>query len=134
MRTLTVQIIRKIYILYSTDNQKVVDKFKDELKGNVMTKFISLRSKMYSFQTLNCKTDKKICKGIKKSTVENELSFNDYYDCLFNNNSKSLSFNIIRSENHILYTEQITKKGLSTIDDKGYYLDNIHRIPFGFNK
>ena len=121
-------------LLYSNENQKVVGKFKDELKGDVMTKFISLRSKMYSFQTLNSTKDKKICKGIKKSTVENELSFNDYYDCLFNNNSKSLSFNIIRSENHILYTEEITKKGLSTIDDKGYYLDNIHRVPFGFNK
>jgi hypothetical protein len=118
--------------LYSTKNKKVVGKFKDELNGNIMTKFISLRSKMYSFQTLNFSEERKICKGIKKSTVEKELSFNDYYDCLFNNISKKLAFSIIRSENHILYTEEITKKGLSAIDDKGYYLDSIHRTPFGY--
>jgi len=88
---------------------------------------------MYSFQTLNSSKETKICKGIKKSTVEKEISFNDYYECLFNNISINLIFSIIRSVNHILYTEEITKKGLSAIDDKGYYLDNIHRIPFGFN-
>ena len=118
----------KNHCLQSNDNKKVVGKFKDELNGNQMTKFISLRSKMYSFQTLNFMKDKKICKGIKKSTIENELSFNDYYNCLFNNESKKLTFSIIKSENHNLYTEEITKKGLSTIDDKGYYLDNIHRV------
>ena len=35
--------------LYSTANKKVIGKFKDELAGRNKTKFIGLRSKMYSY-------------------------------------------------------------------------------------
>ena len=37
--------------LYDTRNKKVVGKFKDELGGKLMTKFIGLKPKMYSFLT-----------------------------------------------------------------------------------
>ena len=36
--------------LYSTTNMKVVGKFKDELHGCAMTKFVGLRPKLYSYE------------------------------------------------------------------------------------
>ena len=120
----------KEHFLHSNTNKKVVGKFKDELSGNFMTKFVALRSKMYSFTTLNEKKDKKICKGISRSLVEKELKFDDYLNCLLNNVSNDLTFRRITSSYHNMYTDEVTKKGLSPIDDKNYYIDNIHRKPY----
>ena len=39
----------KEHFLYSTENMKVVGKFKDECKGQLMLIFVGLRPKLYSF-------------------------------------------------------------------------------------
>ena len=46
-------------------NKKLIGKFKDELKGKVMTKFIALASKVYAYLDDNNNGDERI-KGIKK--------------------------------------------------------------------
>ena len=62
-------------------NKKVIGKMKDELGGAIMTEFIVLRPKLYSYRKLDGAEDKK-CKGIKKCVVKKTLTFEDYKACL----------------------------------------------------
>ena len=50
---------------------------KDELGGKIMTEFVALRPKTYSYLTDDCKEDKK-AKGIKKCVIKRRLKFSDY--------------------------------------------------------
>ena len=62
-------------------NKKVIGLMKDELGGEIMKEFISLRPKMYSYRVGN--SEPKKCKGIKKYVVKKTTSFDDYKRCLF---------------------------------------------------
>ena len=53
---------------------------KDQLRGKIMTEFLALRPKTYSYLTDDCKEDKK-GKGTKKSFIKQRLKFNDYKYC-----------------------------------------------------
>ena len=63
-------------------NKKVIGLMKDELGGKIMTEFIAVRPKLYSYKKLDGSEDKK-CKGIKKCIVKRTLTFEDYKTCLF---------------------------------------------------
>ena len=65
-------------------NKKVIGLMKDELGGNIVTEFVALRPKSYSYLTEDCKEDKK-AKGTKKCVIKRRLAFSDYKDCLLNN-------------------------------------------------
>ena len=59
--------------------------FKDEAGGLVVTEFVGLRAKLYSFKMAiadGYKEEKK-CKGIKKAVIEKHITFDDYKKCLF---------------------------------------------------
>ena len=60
----------------------------------------------------------KKCKGVKKNVVKRELSFEDYTQCLFSGERKMKTMNIIRSENHDIYSKKVNKIALSNDDDK----------------
>ena len=62
-------------------NKKVIGLMKDELRGKIMTEFVALRPKLYSYKKLDGSEDKK-CKGIKKCVVKKTLTFEDYKTCL----------------------------------------------------
>ena len=49
-------------------NKKVIGLMKDELGGEIMTEFVTLRPKMYAYKTGS--TESKKCKGIKKCVVK----------------------------------------------------------------
>ena len=51
-------------------NKKVIGLMKDELGGEIITEFIALRPKTYSYLTDNDKIDKK-AKGTKKCAINN---------------------------------------------------------------
>ena len=57
-------------------NKKVIGLMKDELGGEIMKEFVSLRLKMYSYKVGN--SEPKKCKGIKKCVVKRRISFDDY--------------------------------------------------------
>ena len=65
-------------------NKKVIGLMKDELGGKIMTEFVALRLKTYSYLTDDCKEDKK-AKGTKNCVIKRRLKFNDCKDCLLNN-------------------------------------------------
>ena len=56
---------------------------KDELGGKIITEFVTLRPKTYSFLTDDGKEDKK-AKGTKKYVIKKMIKFNDYKKCLLN--------------------------------------------------
>ena len=58
--------------LYSTTNKEVVGKFKDELGGKVITEFVGLHLKMYSYTTDEGKGSKR-AKGVKRSVLKKTI-------------------------------------------------------------
>ena len=64
--------------LFSTANKKVIGKFKDELGGKVMTEFVGIRPKMYSYTG---EESGKRAKGVKKSVLKKTITHNDYRTC-----------------------------------------------------
>ena len=104
-------------------NKKVIGKFKDEVAGKQITHFVGLRPKLYSFKVEESSTTRK-CKGIKKNVVKKGIDFQDYVECLFSGEKKMRSMNIIRSENHEIYSKEINKVALGSEDDKRKVLED----------
>ena len=65
-------------------NKKVVGLMKDELGGGIITEFVALRPKAYSYKT-NDNIGLKKAKCTKQCVVKKMLRFNDYKNCLFAN-------------------------------------------------
>ena len=57
---------------------------KDELGGGIITEFVALRPKTYSYMTDEFIEMKK-AKGTKKCVIKKILKFEDYKKCLFDN-------------------------------------------------
>ena len=68
-------------------NKKVIRLMKVELGGAIMTEFMALRPKLYSYKVQDGAENKK-CKGIKKCVVKKTLTFKDYKNCLFNDSTE----------------------------------------------
>ena len=135
----------KDHVLYSEDNKKVIGKMKDELAGSVMTEFIGLRPKMYSYlkecvevvnhndDTYNVYSQKedhrhKGCPhkvNIKHENFRHTLETGENYDATFYN---------IRSFDHSLHTIKVTKTALSAQDDKRFLLDKYTSLSYGHYK
>ena len=64
-------------------NKKVIVLMKDELGGKIITEFVTLRPKTYSYLTDNGKENKKP-KGTKKCVIKRMIKFDDYKNCLLN--------------------------------------------------
>ena len=105
-------------------NKKVIGLMKDELGGKIMTEFIALSPKLYSYKKVDgsedtAKWDKvKKCKGIKKCIVKNTITFEDYKTCLFNDSTKYRSQLMFRSSKHEAHTIEVNKVVLNIDDDK----------------
>nr|DAC81291.1 TPA_asm: PolB [Ladona dragonfly adintovirus] len=108
---------------YSEMNKKIVGKMKDECGGRPITHFAGLRSKLYSFCVKEGGTEKR-AKGVKKATIKNSISFDDYVHCLRNNISCSRRMTLIKSTSHELYTVELNKVALSPFDDKRFVMDD----------
>ena len=115
-------------------NKKVLGMFKDEAAGKRIKEFVGLRAKLYSFIMEDGKENKR-CKGVKKQVVENSITHEDYKTCLRTGKEQLRKQNIIRSYEHEVYTEEVNKIALSSIDDKRYILsDGIHTLAWGHHK
>lgn len=117
---------------YSGANKKVSGKMKEEYNFTPILKYTGLRAKMYVVVTKD-NSEKKKAKGIKKCVVQNEITANDYEDCLFTNKEYSHCQHTITSKKHVLYTVKTKKKSLSTFDNKRVVLrDGISTVPYGY--
>ena len=57
---------------------------KDELGGKIVTEFVALRPKTFSYLIDDGNSDKK-AKGTKMCVIKQRLKFNGYRNCLLNN-------------------------------------------------
>ena len=113
-------------------NKKIISLMKDELGGKIITEFVTLRSKTYSFLTDDGKEDKK-AKGTKKCVIKKMIKFNDYKKCLLNDEVILKSQQRFISKKHDVYTENINKIALSNNDDKRIVsLNTISSYPYGY--
>ncbi|MCG7891854.1 MAG: hypothetical protein N0C80_16560 [Candidatus Thiodiazotropha endolucinida] len=124
--------------LYSIDNKKTIGKFKDELNGKIMNEAVFLRSKAYSYTLVDPLrkhlSEEKKLKGISKTTIKKDIKFNDYKDCLFNNETKMNKMYTLNSDKHEMFLNEINKISLSPFDDKRYICDDgINTQPYGIN-
>ena len=62
-------------------NKKVIGLMKDALGGKIMTEFVALRPKTYSYLIDDGSNDKR-AKGTKKCVIKKILKFNDYKNWL----------------------------------------------------
>ena len=90
---------------------------KDELGGKIMTEFVALRPKLYSYKKQNGSEDKK-CKGITKCVVKKTLTLEDSKTCLFSDSTEYRSQLMFRSANHEVHTMKVNKVALNRDDDK----------------
>ena len=122
-------------------NKIVIGKFKDEVGGNSITHFVGLRPKLYTFKfkvetkykkdekgkvkEINAiEEDKRKAKGVKKNVIKKSLTFEDYKKCLFTEDELMKEMNIIRSQNHDIYSMTVNKVALSANDDKRLICEN----------
>ena len=106
-------------------NKKMIGMMKDELKGESVDEYsITICSEKQS--------EKKKCKGIKKSVVKKKLTIEDYKNCVLDNERRTVKQTQLRGYEHEIFTERIKKVALSPYDDKRVILeDGIRTLPIG---
>ena len=98
-------------------NKKVIGLMKDELGSKIITEFVTLRPKTYSYLTDDGKEDKR-AKGTKKCVIKRMIKFDDYKNCLLKDKVLLKSQQRFISKKHDVYTGDINKITLSNDDDK----------------
>ena len=112
-------------------NKKIIGLMKDELGGKIITEFVTLGPKTYSYSTDDGKEDKK-AKGTNKCVIKRMIKFNGYKNCLLKDKVllKSQRFT---SKKHHVYTEDINKIALSNNADKRIVSsDKITSYAYGY--
>ena len=98
-------------------NNKVIGLMKDELGGKIITGFVALRPKTYSYLKNDDKNVGK-AKETKKRVIKRILKFNDYKNCSFKNGIILKLQQRFKSEGLCVYTEEVNTIALESNDDK----------------
>jgi hypothetical protein len=116
------------------ENKKVIGKFKMEELNRPITKFLGLRSKMYSIKYDDGKSMKK-AKGVQTCVKDNEIEYEDFENVLENDLQLTHQQRAIRAYDHELYTIFQNKTSLSCYYDNRYLLDDsISSYAYGHYK
>ena len=124
---------------FNENNKMVIEKMKDEAAGKIITEFVGLRPKMYSYLTLldcNAPTFKeaKRAKGIQRAAAE-RIEHAHYVAQLQEPIENYVSIRRIGQKHHLLYSLEGEKRGLCAFDDKRYLLpDRISTLAHGHYK
>ena len=74
-------------------NKKVPGMLKDEVGGKNISEFLGLRAKSYAYKKEL--DEEKKCTGVKRGVVKNNISFNNYKNCLFYGKEQRRTMNVI---------------------------------------
>ena len=67
-----------------------------------------------------------------KNVTKRSIQFDNYRECLFSRKEQHRKTNVIRSQCHEMYAEEINKIALSSDDDKRVIMANgIHTLAYG---
>ena len=110
-------------------NKKVIGLIKEELGGEIMTEFVTVRPKMYAYKT--GESESKKCKGIKKCVVHATISFEDYKACLFGGETSYRSQLMFRCSKHEVRMLEVNMLALSRDDDKRITVNGINSLAGG---
>lgn len=102
---------------YSTENKKVVGKFKDECYGRSIAEFVGLRPKMYSILEAGGNNIKK-AKGVQRVVVNKDLKHELYKQCLDEHTGLKHTHVVMLSKGHQMGIYEQTKTSLSPLDTK----------------
>ena len=138
----------KLEKFYDGTNKKVPGKMSDEKPLEIIKEVIALKPKMYSVLTQKLKCNKTkdsghqcqdscfighsvTAKGIPR-TAQKRISHMDYLHILKKNSSNMIKAKTIRSFNHKVYSISISKRGLSSYDDKKFVMnDGVSCLSYG---
>ena len=81
-------------------NKKVPGLFKDELGGKIITEFVALRVKAYSYLDDGGNEHKK-SEDAKRCAIKQKTMFQNIKDCLLNNKTIYRSQERFKSYNHV---------------------------------
>ncbi|KAJ8983456.1 hypothetical protein NQ317_013331 [Molorchus minor] len=101
-------------------NKSIVGKFKDEYAGESIKSFYGTGAKAYCIKTENHVVKK--AKGVKKSTINKQLSITDYVEVIERNSKIYCTMYVFKSHLHTIYTELINKLALTAEDDKRFII------------
>ena len=104
------------------ENKKKIGLMKDECGGKIVTEWVALRPKLYSFLTED--GEKQKAKGLKKSMKNKSLRHENFLKCLKTGESQTRKQCLFRSRDHHIFTENMVKVALSANDDKRIVLEN----------
>ena len=104
------------------ENKKKIGLMKDECGGKIVTEWVALRPKLYSFLTED--GEKQKAKGLKKSMKNKSLRHENFLKCLRTGESQTRKQCLFRSRDHHIFTENMVKVALSANDDKRIVLEN----------
>ena len=107
--------------LFSTDNAKVIGKFKDECNGVPPLHFVGLRPKLYSLLVTK-DVSKTKAKGVPMRYTKKHLRHQEFVRCLRDGTTVTASFKQIRSRHHVITTDTVRKVALSSFYDKRWVL------------
>ena len=118
---------------YDITNKKALGTFKDELKSRIITEFIGLKPKMYSFNFIenNIIVNKNTHKGIKDSI---SLKHDEYKRSLYKEELIYKEFYNLQLNKQNIYLDKINKIALNPFDSKRNWIDNINSLPYGYKK
>ena len=118
---------------YDITNKKVLGKFKDEMKSLIITEFIGLKPKMYSFNYIdnNIIVNNNIHKGVKKSIC---LKHDEFKRSLYKEELIYKEFYNLQLNKQNIYLDKINKIALNPFESKRYWIDNINSLPYGYKE
>lgn len=115
--------------LHNSNNRSKRGKWKDEMKGELISEAVFLRPKCYCIKMASS-IETSASAGVSKAN-QNRIHFDNYKDCLFNTRQLSVQQMRFGSVNHQIYTYNQSRIALSVIDNKRYQLDRFETLPYG---
>ena len=101
------------------------------MKSLIITEFIGLKPKMYSFNFINNNIlfNNNVHKGVKNSI---SLKHDEYKKSLYKEELIYKKFYNLQLNKQNIYLNKINKIALNPFSSKRYWLDNINSLPYGY--